>query len=189
MELVYYVDENDQPTGETAEKLSAHHAHTKLHAAFSCYIFNDHGELLITQRAHSKKVWPSVWTNSCCGHPMPGETRENAIIRRVRYELGLDVNDIKILIPDYRYTTPPYEGIIENEFCPVFMARTNSEPKPRVSEVELYEWVAFTDVVELLETTESTTERVWSWWFKDQLNTMISHAIYSDKLKTYATKR
>jgi isopentenyl-diphosphate delta-isomerase len=59
-ELIYYVDENDIPTGETAPKLEAHTANTRLHAAFSCYIFNDKGEFLVTQRAKSKKVWPGV---------------------------------------------------------------------------------------------------------------------------------
>jgi isopentenyl-diphosphate delta-isomerase len=188
MELIYYVDENDQPTGETAEKISAHHAHTKLHAAFSCYIFNDRGELLITQRAHGKKVWPSVWTNSCCGHPMPDESREDAIVRRARYELGIEISDIQLIISDYRYTTPPYNGIIENEYCPVFIARAKSEPRPRASEVESYEWVAYKDVEQLLEMTETTTNRVWSWWFKDQLKKIISHTAYTTELKAFTSK-
>ncbi len=68
-ELVYYVTQDDHPTGETEEKYAAHHANTRLHAAFSVYVFNDKGQLLVTQRAFSKKVWPGVWTNTCCGHP------------------------------------------------------------------------------------------------------------------------
>ena len=82
MERIYYVDNNDQQTGESDEKLHAHHADTKLHAAFSCYIFNDKGQLLVTKRAETKKVWPDVWTNSCCGHPHPDESREDAVKRR-----------------------------------------------------------------------------------------------------------
>ena len=88
-ELIVYVDENGIPTGETAPKLDAHTLNTRLHAAFSCYIFNDQGEFLVTRRALTKKVWPGVWTNSVCGHPGPGESNESAIIRRAKYELCL----------------------------------------------------------------------------------------------------
>src|SRR5581483_7642642 len=74
-ERIVFVDETGQPTGETGPKLASHTADTKLHLAFSCYVFNLENKLfLFTQRAHVKKVWPDVWTNSVCGHPMPGET-------------------------------------------------------------------------------------------------------------------
>src|SRR5688572_7220641 len=116
-ELIVFVDENGKPTGETGPKLESHTANTILHLAFSCYVFNDQGQFLITQRAHSKKVWPDVWTNSVCGHPGPGEDMVDAIRRRLLYELGMTVKSFEVVLPNYRYTTPPYNAIIENEFC------------------------------------------------------------------------
>jgi isopentenyl-diphosphate delta-isomerase len=166
MEYIVFVDETGQPTGETGEKLASHTGVTKLHLAFSCYIFNDNGEVLVTRRADTKKVWPSVWTNSVCGHPAPGESFEDAIKRRSQYEIGLDVSDIEIKLPNYRYTTPPYNGIIENEFCPVFFAITTAEPNPNPEEVSAYKWIPWN---EFIGEAESDVADVWSWWCKDQL--------------------
>lgn len=179
-ELIYYVDENDKPTGETAPKLEAHTANTRMHAAFSCYIFNDKGEFLVTQRALSKKVWPGVWTNSVCGHPAPGESRENAIIRRTEYELGMKITDIKVLLPHYMYKTPPYNGIIENEYCPVFFARASSLPHPNPEEVEAFKWLTWE---EYIDEAESDTADVWSWWCKDQLKQLKENTPLNNILK------
>ena len=169
-ELIVLVDEAGQPLGE-AEKLASHHADTPLHLAFSCYIFNDAGELLVTRRAEGKKVWPGVWTNSVCGHPTPGEPMEAAIARRADYELGMTVTDVSCALPDYRYTTPPFNGIIENEFCPVFLARAASDPQPNPEEVGDFRWMAWTDFI---AATEADTTDVYSWWCKDQLRLLKS---------------
>lgn len=182
-EQIYFVDEADFPTGETAEKYAAHHADTKLHAAFSCYIFNEEGQILATQRADSKKVWPGVWTNSCCGHPAPGENREDAIIRRVAYELGMRIKNIQLIVPDYIYKTPPYNGVVEHEYCPVFIARADSAVNPNPDEVRDYKWLPWEQYVEILKNdpddytpyAKAIPERItdempkWSWWCKDQL--------------------
>lgn len=170
-ELIVYVDENGKPTGNTAPKLEAHNANTKLHLAFSCYVFNDNSELLVTQRAHIKKVWPGVWTNSVCGHPMPGERLEQAVERRLQYELGMRANDISVILPKYRYKTPPYKGIIENEFCPVFFARATSKPKPNPEEVANYRWVSWDT---FRREAGNDTANVWSWWCKDQLKQLLT---------------
>ncbi len=193
-ELIYYVDEHDQPTGETEEKYAAHHAKTRLHAAFSCYVFNDKGQLLVTQRAFSKKVWPEVWTNTCCGHPMPGELREAAIARRMQYELGMQVKDLTLVLPNYTYKTPPYKGIIEHEYCPVYLARAASGPVPNPDEVADYHWIDWQDFITAAEADGSSegSKRlwmkqipvgeyrslgIWSWWCKDQLKELKNHAI------------
>lgn len=165
-EYVVYVDETGKPTGETAEKLSAHHENTKLHLAFSCYVFDEQNQLLVTQRALRKKVWPGVWTNSVCGHPAPGEAMEDAIARRLQYELGMKVADLTLVLPNYRYTTPPFNGIIENEFCPVFVARKATDPKPNPEEVEDHKWMKWDDFT---AAAQADTDDVWSWWCKDQL--------------------
>ncbi|MBA3724264.1 MAG: isopentenyl-diphosphate Delta-isomerase, partial [Candidatus Levybacteria bacterium] len=119
---------------------ASHHAHTPLHLAFSCYVFNAKGKFLLTQRALSKKVWPGVWTNSCCGHPGPGEQTDDAVKRRLQYELGLVPLTVQLVLPDFRYRTE-FNGIVENEICPVYTARVSSEPKPNPQEVEAYRWI------------------------------------------------
>jgi isopentenyl-diphosphate delta-isomerase len=165
-EQIVFVNEDGTPTGETGPKLESHTATTKLHLAFSCYVFNDRGEFLVTQRAHTKKVWPDVWTNSVCGHPAPGEDMIDAIKRRLDYELGMQASDFQVVLPTYRYTTPPYNGIIENEFCPVFVARVTSDVQPNPEEVDAYKWLSWEDFV---SQAEADTTDVWSWWCKDQL--------------------
>lgn len=166
-ENIYYVHPNGSPTGEVEEKYAAHTDDTKLHAGFSVYVFNEAGKFLVTQRAHSKKVWPDVWTNSCCGHPLPDESRENAIARRLQYELGMTAKDVTVVLPNYTYKTPPYKGIIEHEYCPVYFARATSDPVPNPDEVADFKWVSWQEYVSALEADDEAN--VWSWWCKDQL--------------------
>jgi len=175
-ELIVLVNELGEPVG-TAEKLASHHADTPLHLAFSCYVFNGKGELLVTRRADSKKVWPGVWTNSLCGHPAPGESMEQAIQRRLKQELGMTARDIKVVLPTYRYQTPPFNGIIENEFCPVYVARAQSQLKLNPAEVASCKWLSWGKFV-----TATHAEKNWSWWCKDQLKKLKDN----DTIKHYA---
>lgn len=168
-EQIVFVDEQGNPTGEVGPKLESHNAGTRLHLAFSCYVFRRRDNMfLATQRAHSKKVWPDVWTNSVCGHPAPGEDMEAAIRRRASFEIGLqNLQDITCVLPQYRYTTPPYNGIIENEFCPVFVAYATEDPIPNPDEVEAHRWMQWSQYAALLmsDTGDNT-----SYWAKDQYN-------------------
>jgi isopentenyl-diphosphate delta-isomerase len=178
-EQIVFVDEQGNPTGETGPKLASHTAQTKLHLAFSCYIFRrSDNAFLLTPRALSKKVWPGVWTNSVCGHPAPGEAIEDAIKRRAGYEIGItDLQDIQVMLPNYRYTTPPNNGIIENEFCPVYVAYTDSEPVPNYDEVEEYHWLTWKDYVRRLEHQPDTM----SYWAKDQYKQLRSLPFFIGK--------
>jgi len=179
-EHIVLLDDNFKPIG-TAEKLASHHANTPLHLAFSCYIFNEKGEFLLTQRANTKKVWPGVWTNSVCGHPAPDESFDDAIRRRSEFELGLDeVFNITPILPRYRYTTPPFNGIIENEFCPVFLARTTRDFTPNPEEVMDFRWLSWTD---MLADVEAEPDK-YSYWFKDQLSQLRD----KPELKSYTTQ-
>lgn len=177
-ELIVLLDEHGKPIG-TAEKLSAHHADTPLHLAFSCYVFNERGEFLLTQRALSKKVWPGVWTNSVCGHPAPGEDTVHAIHRRLQDELGMQATDFRVVLPDYRYKTPPYNGIVEHEVCPVYVARATSLPQPNPAEVESYEWLPWAEYVRRVQADSGDT---FSWWCKDQLKQLQHNKV----LQSYA---
>lgn len=164
LEQIVLVDTKGRPIG-TAQKLDAHTATTPLHLAFSCYIFNDQGKLLVTRRADHKKVWPSVWTNSCCGHPLPQEPMAQALQRRVAYELGMEVAELTEVVPDYTYKTPPYNGVVEHEYCPIYFARAVGQPSPNGEEVAGYRWVSWQEYSSELKADDSN---IWSWWAKDQ---------------------
>ncbi len=164
----------------TAPKLASHHLHTPLHKAFSCYVFDSNGNFLVTQRAKSKKVWPGVWTNSVCGHPGPGESDEAAIARRALDELGMTVRNITPLLPNYRYTTPPFDGIIEKEICPVYAARLADGPQPNPDEVEALTWLTWADYV--ADITANPDK--YSYWAKDQLKQLLNHPTIAGYTKT-----
>lgn len=144
-ELIVLVDEDGTMLG-TAPKATSHHASTPLHLAFSSYVFDRRGRFLLTQRALSKRTWPGVWTNSCCGHPMPDEPTEHALHRRLDYELGLHADEVIELLPDFRYRAE-LDGVVENEICPVFGVRVSGEPTLRASEVEQSSWLDWDDMV------------------------------------------
>lgn len=164
-ELIQYVDDHGEPTGETAEKLSAQHAHTVNRLAFSCYIFNAKGLLPVTKRAENKKVWPGVWSNSVCGHVSPGEVFVDAIQRRANFELGTKLTKIVCIKKDYSYQTPPFKGIIENEFCPTFVASIDGLITSNPDEISEYKWVDFDDYADEITADQAND---WSWWVKDK---------------------
>ena len=148
-ELVVLLDDAGHAVG-TAPKRSVHHQDTPLHLAFSCYVFDDSGQLLVTRRALDKPTWPGVWTNSFCGHPRPGEDLGRAVRRRARQELGIELHELQLTLPTFRYEAQMPNGVRENELCPVFTAVTTDQVQPDDSEVAAVEWVrwvAFRDEV------------------------------------------
>ena len=139
-ELVILVDEDGTPTG-SVEKFAVHTNDTPLHLAFSCHVYNEAGQVLVTRRALGKLTWPGVWTNSFCGHPAPGEGMEDALTRRARIELGITISQIAPLLPDFRYRAVDASGIVENEICPVFRATTTDAVDANPDEVAEWVWV------------------------------------------------
>ena len=137
-ESVVLLDEAGQAVG-TADKQSTHHGDTPLHLAFSCYLFDDVGNVLVTRRAWGKQTWPGVWTNSCCGHPGPGEAITAAVHRRARHELGTEIAGLRLLLPGFRYRAE-MNGVVENEMCPVFAATVTAPVIPRPDEVAEVTW-------------------------------------------------
>lgn len=142
MEQVVLLNEAGEADG-VLDKARVHHADTPLHLAFSCYLFGPDGRLLLTTRARTKKTFPGLLTNSCCGHPAPGEDISATVPRRIRQELGLEITGLTLVLPGFRYRAT-MDGVVENEMCPVFRARADREPVLDPSEVDSYEWVDWT---------------------------------------------
>ena len=140
MENVVLVDETGHAIG-TAAKAAVHHAETPLHLAFSCYLFNESGQFLLTRRAESKQTFPGVWTNTCCGHPLPGEPVSGAVRRRLREELGIGAAKLTLVLPRFRYQARMDNGVLENELCPVYAAYADAVPVPDPAEVAEVRWV------------------------------------------------
>ncbi|TFD03539.1 MULTISPECIES: isopentenyl-diphosphate Delta-isomerase [unclassified Cryobacterium] len=144
-EHVILLDDEGRHIG-TAPKHSIHGSDTVLHLAFSCYVLNPLGEVLVTRRALTKKAWPGVWTNSFCGHPLPTEPLTQAVTRRAGFELGLELDHIDLALPQFRYRATDSNGIVENEICPVYLATTVAEPTPNPDEVAEYAWTRPADL-------------------------------------------
>ncbi len=144
-DMIVMVDENNIPIG-TERKLPAHNGDTKLHRAFSIFLFNDKGEVLLQQRALTKKTWPGVWSNSACGHVMLHESVENAAKRRLKYELGVTATELRVVLPDFRYRAEK-DGVMENEICPVLVGFVSGKPRPNPAEIRDLRWVDWNSFV------------------------------------------
>jgi isopentenyl-diphosphate Delta-isomerase len=151
VESVVLLDEAGHPRG-TADKVAVHNAQTPLHLAFSCYLFNEDGQFLLTRRAESKRTFPGVWTNTCCGHPLPGEPMSDSVLRRLRDELGIGAAKLTLVLPRFRYQARMANGVLENEVCPVYAAGLSGQSPPdpdpaEVAEVRWVDWDAFCEAV------------------------------------------
>ncbi|PIT89137.1 MAG: isopentenyl-diphosphate Delta-isomerase [Candidatus Levybacteria bacterium CG10_big_fil_rev_8_21_14_0_10_36_7] len=144
IENVVLVDEENKILG-IMPKSEVHQKGTPLHRAFSIFVFNEYGELLLQQRSSKKKTWPLVWSNSCCGHPQIDESNIDAARRRLFDELGIKLDVIEEVSP-YRYKFSR-DGIMENEICPILVGFVNKSTFIKVNsdEVENIRWVKWSD--------------------------------------------
>ena len=138
MEEVILVDRSDRELGR-AEKMKAH-VKGWLHRAFSVFVFDDRGFLLLQRRAQSKYHTPGLWSNTCCSHPRPGEQILQAAERRLREEMGFTCD----LSPAFGfvYRSEFRNGLIEHEYDHVVMGHWNGTPSPNPEEVADWRWVA-----------------------------------------------
>lgn len=165
-ELVVLVDESNTAIG-TCPKALVHTGDTPLHRAFSCFVFNQRGELLLQQRSRTKKTWPLVWSNSCCGHPQPEESSLAAVGRRLKQELRLQPTQIFEVLPDYRYRAE-HLGVVENEICPVYVCWSEQTPVLDPAEVEACRYTNWSDFIAALRDPTDTDFDGFSPWCREE---------------------
>lgn len=165
MEEVILVDGNDREIG-TEEKMKAHQE-GKLHRAFSIFVFNSKGELLLQKRAKSKYHSGGLWTNTCCSHPRPGETLENSVHRRLKEEMGFDCELREIFSFKYKVKL---ENIFENEYDHVFIGKFDGKPHPNPEEVDEWKWIK---LKELKNDMKKNPDK-YSYWLKKSIDKVIS---------------
>lgn len=158
MPEVILVDENDLPLG-IMEKMEAHYSGS-LHRAFSVFIFNTKGEMLIQQRADTKYHSGGLWTNACCSHPMPGEDLKQAAQRRLFEEMGFNTPLQKVFA--FSYYAEFSNGLVENEFDHVFVGTFEGTVAPVVSEVRDYCYMSMLNIKESI----ASHPLKYTEWFK-----------------------
>ncbi len=170
-EQLILVDEHDDVLGHL-DKESCHDGDGVRHRAFSVFLFDSDGQLLIQQRAAAKRLWPGYWSNSVCSHPRRGEELESAAVRRVQQELGITVAVSWV----YRFEYHARFGDLgsEHEVCSVFIGRVDAATiaalAPDPNEVAALEWVSSAK----LERQFKNAADDYSPWFKLEWNALSS---------------
>jgi isopentenyl-diphosphate Delta-isomerase len=167
-EQVVLVDNADTEIG-VMEKMEAHEK-AVLHRAFSVFIFNGAGEMLLQQRALGKYHSGGLWTNACCSHPRPGETTPGAAKRRLREELGFETPIQKVF--DFTYKATFDNGLTEHEFDHVFVGTYNDRIAPDPLEVKDTVFLPMEAIVQSLQNDPGkytawfhiAFPKVYEWW-------------------------
>ncbi len=165
-DTVVLVDADDREIG-VAEKLEAHRRGL-LHRAFSVFILNDAGELLLQRRSSTKYHSGGLWTNTCCSHPRPGEDVKHAARRRLREEMGIDAELSPVFT--FLYEADLDAGLTEHELDHVLVGRYQGDPSPNPAEVEGWWWAALGEVEEDVE----RRPEAYTVWFKLALPKLIA---------------
>ncbi len=142
-EILILVDAEDREIGSMT-KARCHEGDGTLHRAFSLFVFNRAGELLVQQRSANKKLWPLHWSNSCCSHPRHGETTDEAIYRRLAEELGVR-SELHFLYK-FQYQARYQNVGSENEVCSVYLGVSDDEVRPNSHEIAAWRWIAAKDL-------------------------------------------
>ncbi len=156
--MIILVDKNDNKTGQIS-KLEAH-LKGLLHRAFSVFIFNSHGEILMQQRAFDKYHTPGLWTNTCCSHPKPDENTLSAANRRLSEEMGLKT-ELKYLFK-FQYYAKFNNNLTENEIDHIFIGYSDELPKINKHEVNDYKYMKPSEIIKEIKTNPEN----YTIWFK-----------------------
>ncbi|PWL55776.1 MAG: isopentenyl-diphosphate delta-isomerase [Clostridium cadaveris] len=166
MEEVILVDTNDSEIGKM-EKMQAH-VEGSLHRAFSIFIFNSKGELLLQQREKGKYHSGGLWTNTCCSHPRVGEDINEAVHRRLKEEMGFDcdLSEKKTFLYHAKFDN----DLIEHELDHIFIGYYNGVPIPNKEEVENWKWISTKDLKKELEAQPDK----FTYWFKFSIEDVLA---------------
>ena len=167
-EHVILVDPKGREIG-TQEKMQAHRD-GKLHSAFSIFVFNAVGELLLQKRARTKYHSGGLWTNTCCSHPRPGESYSSAARRRLNEEMGFDCELTGLF--SFIYHTQLDNSLFEHELDHVFVGRYNGRPIPNPDEVDDWKWI---NIRALKQDIQESPEN-YTYWFKLTLDRVVEHS-------------
>lgn len=155
--MVILVDENDTPVG-IMPKLQAHEQGA-LHRAFSVFIFNSNGELLLQKRADCKYHSPGLWTNTCCSHPAPGQDITEAARGRLWLEMGIRA-DLKYILK-FRYESAFDNRLTEHEIDHIFIGTSDDVPAIHPEEVSAFKYMPLADIARDIA---SFPEKYTSWF-------------------------
>lgn len=158
-EQLILVDKDDRERGHLS-KAACHDGAGVLHRAFSAFLFNEAGELLLQQRAASKRLWPGYWSNSCCSHPRRGESMNTATGRRLEDELNLAA-ELRFVYK-FRYQASYADLGSEHELCHVFLGRIGNDVQPNAEEISAIRFVS----AESLDGELSASPDRFTPWFK-----------------------
>jgi isopentenyl-diphosphate delta-isomerase len=171
-DYVVLVDADDRHI-DIEDKMRAHRE-GRLHRAFSVFVFNDAGEMLLQQRAFSKYHSGGLWSNACCSHPRPGESPAEGARRRLTEEMGLVCEPQHLFAFVYRADVG--NGLTEHEYDHVFIARTNDTPVPDEREIAAWRWVRVDRVRHELATTPET----YTAWFRPAFDALMARGALAD---------
>jgi isopentenyl-diphosphate delta-isomerase len=166
-EYILTVDENDNVTGKE-EKIKTHRE-GRLHRAFSIFVFNSKGELLLQKRAKSKYHSSGLWTNTCCSHQRAGENLEEAVHRRLKEEMGFDCELKEAFTFTYRVKFD--NGLSENEYDHVFFGKFDGKPEPNPKEVDDWKWVSLEELRKDIQKNPDD----YTYWLKVSIDKVISN--------------
>ena len=138
-EALIVVDAQDQVLGYDS-KAALHRGSGTLHRAFSIFLFNAQGEVLLQQRSDQKALWPAFWSNTCCSHPRKGETYEIATQRRLKEELGVSAD--LAFTHRFQYQAQYDESGADHELCSVYVGVVDRDPNPNPLEVANWRWIS-----------------------------------------------
>lgn len=155
-ETVIIVNEADEVLG-SEEKIRTHEIGA-LHRAFSIFVFNSRGQLLLQKRASTKYHSRSLWSNTCCGHPRPNESIEQAAHRRLKEEMGFDCPLKKIF--SFIYRAELDTNLIEYEYDHVFVGVFDHHATPNKNEVDDWRWI---DILTLEKDIEENSNQYTCW--------------------------
>ena len=171
---VILVDETDKAIG-VMEKIQAHkEPDPRLHRAFSIFIFNTDGKILLQQRALNKYHFGGLWSNACCSHPRPGSELEKDVHDRLKEEMGFDCELKELFV--FTYKAPFDNGLTEWEVDHVFKGTYDGQVEPDPEEVENYKWVTGEELVQDIK----DHPEIYTPWFKIALDRVLDKLGYTN---------